>query len=259
MGGLSIGGSWGLALLITLSGIFLLAGMAALVPATGLSEPLLPLWRGILLAGAVVLLIMALPFVLLTELFLIVVPIEGLLGDLPQPEQQAQRLVESDDEGGGSNFGWVLVSMRVLGGIAVVAFILILLSSLFLYLRRRTDDEEDRESVTPAGSVIDDILSLLNGLRPRRGEPAARTPDLTENGLALRQLYLGVVAEAEKRGAERRPSTTPGRFAPAMDAVLGLAGFGREVTREFERVRYARAEISTSRLQELQQQWRGLR
>jgi hypothetical protein len=258
MGGLSIGGSWGLALLITLGGIFLLAGMAALVPATGLSEPLLPLWRGILIAGAVALLLMALPFVLLTELFLIVVPIESLLGDLPQPEQQARELVQSDDEGGGSDFGWVLISLRVLGGIAVVAFIVILLSSLFLYLRRRTDDEEDRESVTPTGSIVDDILSLLKGLRPGRGRPAARLPDLSQNGLALRQLYLGVVAEAEKRGAERRPSMTPGRFAPAMDTVLGLAGFGREVTQEFERVRYARAEISSGRLHELQQQWRSL-
>jgi hypothetical protein len=259
MGGLNLAGSWGLALLLTLAGIFILAGLAALVPATGLSEPLLPLWRGILIAGGLILLIMALPLVLITELFLILVPVEGLLGDLPQPEIQPRELVSGDDDGGGgSDYDWLFVSVRVLGGIAVGAFILVLLSSLFLYLRRRTDEDEERESVTPAGSVLQDLLSLLRGLRPARAQGAQTLPDLSREGLALRELYLGVVAEVERRGVERGESMTPRRFAPAIDSVVA-SDFGRRLTHEFELVRYARTEVPAERVSALQREWREVR
>ena len=259
LGGLNIFGSWGVALLATLGGIFVLAGLAALVPATGLSEPLLPLWRGILLAGGVVLLIMALPFVILTEIFLILVPIEGLLGDLPQPEIQPQQLVEGEDDSGSSSWDWFFVSLRVLGGIALVVFVLILLSSLFLYLRRRHEDDEERESVSPSGSVVADLLSLLRGLRPQRSKTPDRTPDLTPNGLALRELYLGVVAETERRGIARADSLTPRRFVPAIETTFPSAGFGSRLTDQFELVRYGRAEISGKRVADLRREWKDLR
>jgi Domain of unknown function (DUF4129) len=255
VGGLRLVGPWGLTVLATVAAIFVIAGLAALAPVTGLSEPLLPLWRGILIAGAIFILILALPAILLAELLFILLPLEGLLGDGFPPPNEIGQLVEDENDDGGSGFGWLLLPLRVFAGILALLILLAGLVLLFLFLRRKPGEEEEREDLAPTGGVIQDLLSLLGSLRPQR-RAAPRVPDLDEAALALRALYIDVLHAAARRGAERPASITPRQFVPALAELYGRH-FCDQLTGAFEKTRYGRAKIELDEVRQLRQAWRA--
>ncbi|MEX2236546.1 MAG: DUF4129 domain-containing protein [Dehalococcoidia bacterium] len=250
---------WALALAATLLGLLVIVGLASLLPSTGLAEAAIPVARAILFSSGLLIAILALPLILLAELVFLFLPVEGVLGDpFPEPAQIPGEIQGEREEEGDSPATYFFVSLRVLGVIGLIILALVLIAWMFLYLRRERDEEEEREPVAPAGNLLEDVLSLLRALRPHRAPPGPAPPDLDEQAMAIRELYLRVEAEAEKRGTPRPASITPRGFAPALGTIFGH-DFSEALTGEFERARYARLPVDRRRVEELRRAWRAAR
>jgi hypothetical protein len=146
-----------------------------------------------------------------------------------------------------------------------IAFVLIAVAAaaylayrLFGRLKSAEQDaDEERETMEAEGSLLGDLAGLLRGLRPRHTTNDATDPTLPDGILAVRRLYLGLLARAEGNGVQRPPAATPAEFEPSLERALA-SPLAERATAAFAAARYGRIEPSPNDLQQMQDQAKAL-
>lgn len=153
--------------------------------------------------------------------------------------------------------GALVMLVRAVTAVAIAGIILFVFYVAFRRLRRsRYAMDEVRESVIAESGLKDDVAGLLGRLwsRLRRSDGE---PDLPEDVLAVRRLYLSVLSQAARNGLERPPSRTPLEFAPSLEAHFASLVPGH-ISHTFAQARYGLMPPSSAELERLRQQWEDL-
>lgn len=141
---------------------------------------------------------------------------------------------------------YTMASMIVVGLAVVTAF-------LFQRFQKQQDAGEDKESVYTEGRLAADLGNWLGSMFRRRG--ASRVVRANE---PARRLYFEMLAVAEERGVERRPTETPLDLAPRLQSTF-RSETPVEITGLFDDVRYGGREAEEEEVGRLRAQWEGLR
>lgn len=116
------------------------------------------------------------------------------------------------------------------------------------------DEDEERETMEAEGNLREDLAALLRGLRPRRAANGnAADPNLPAGILAVRRLYLALLARSALRGVTRPPQATPAEFEPALVRALD-APAAADVSAAFAAARYGRREPAPTELRRLSEE-----
>lgn len=169
----------------------------------------------------------------------------NFLEDLRRNEEQNRRTPE-----------FLVIAGRTLFALVLAAPIAWLFYSAFRRLRRTTlHGDEFRERVTiegeqdgPFGGRLGRLLSLLHW----RG---SGEPNLPEDVLAVRRLYLTMLERAARQGLHREPpGRTPLEFAPDLEQHFTSSVPG-EISRAFTAARYGLRAPPRSELERMRQEW----
>lgn len=139
---------------------------------------------------------------------------------------------------------------------ALLLFTALVAGIVFAWTRARRRYAALREGAVrgdAAGSLREDVLGLLRGLRPGRRQAA---PD--PGASAAARLYFEVLDDAERRGHPRDPAQTPHEFAPVLHDTY-RSDLADEITALFEEARYAGREPDPRTVAELADRWRQVR
>lgn len=122
---------------------------------------------------------------------------------------------------------------------------------LFWALRKRTTRRPVvAATATSAGSLMDDLRSLMRGFGRKRTEQRDRSAD------PVGRLYRDVLDEAEHQGLQRSPAETPREFAPILHEQF-RTNVTDDITQVFVDARYAGREIPESEVERLEAEWRA--
>ncbi|MSQ12174.1 MAG: DUF4129 domain-containing protein [Dehalococcoidia bacterium] len=137
---------------------------------------------------------------------------------------------------------WAVVGAMVKWGLLALLVLGILLFLLWLFRKREKtlaeDQNEVRESIR---SEVDDEDNLLGAILPKghgKGHLALYPlPEGTDPLARLYRAYFHALNTAQERGEPRRPSETPGEYAPRLATVVP-GTHADELSRTFARARY---------------------
>ena len=253
--------------------LLILAGSAGVLGLVGLAAGLVPLeplraaFTAVVVPIATLILaildllfyLLALPFALLINWL-----VAHLAGKNQPPLQPPPDIVSQAAQHAkhhAHNIGIVIaIFLAKLLLFAVLAAVLLLLFIwAFRRLRQGGTDEEERESVWVDGTVQGDLKALLDNLLGRFRHPAeGQEPALPARILAVRRLYLRMLARAEAGGLARPPAATPDEFAPVLTAHFASPA-PETVSHRFSRARYGLQEPSADELSRLQDELKKLR
>ncbi|HEU0075590.1 MAG TPA: DUF4129 domain-containing protein [Dehalococcoidia bacterium] len=141
---------------------------------------------------------------------------------------------------------YTMASMIVIGLAIVMAF-------LFQRFQKKPGGDDNKESVYTEGRLAADLGNWLGSMFRRHGGGRV----VRENE-PVRRLYLEMLAAAEERGVERRPSETPLDLAPRLQSTFRSEA-PVEITGLFDDVRYGAMEAEEAEVQRLRALFEGLR
>jgi hypothetical protein len=180
-----------------------------------------------------------------------------VLGLGARDETPPQELASGDRVGDQSGQGtdlpqWVDHLVRYTMASMIVVGLAILTAFLFQRFQKKPGAGENKESVYTEGRLAADLGNWLGSLFQRRGGRVVR-----ENEPA-RRLYLEMLAAAEERGVERRPSETPLDLSPRLQSTF-RSETPVEITGLFDDVRYGGMEAEEAEVRRLRALFEGLR
>ncbi|HZQ37709.1 MAG TPA: DUF4129 domain-containing protein [Dehalococcoidia bacterium] len=170
-------------------------------------------------------------------------------------QEDAAQQLKNGAHGGASALLIVLFKLVVV--LLVVVLISYLAYRLFYRLHRAPAEGEEREALEHEGSLRADLLSLLGSLLPRRGAKASPAePELPDELLRVRRLYLHALDRAQEHGHPRPAAATPDEFEPEL--AQALAGdTAAAATRAFVAARYGRIAPDRTELQQIERRVAG--
>lgn len=155
--------------------------------------------------------------------------------------------------------GVVLFIERLL--VIVVIGVLAYLTLRWLLRRlvhlERTPDSL-RESIYEEGGLADDFNAMLKALFGRFRRRVEEPPDLPEDILSIRRLYLQMLRRAEEDGLVRPPAATPHEFVPTLVEHFKSAA-PEAISNAFAAARYGRHPPSRAELEQLRRAWQAVR
>lgn len=168
-----------------------------------------------------------------------------------------RQLREGQEQEEGTAPEALLVLLRVVAALVVAAIVLGIFYLAFRRLRsRQPARDEVRESVVAEGGLKEDVTGLLGRLWSRL-QRAGGEPDLPEEVLAIRRLYLSMLARAARGGLRRPPAKTPLEFAPALEEHFASPLPGH-ISHAFVQARYGLTPPPPAELERLRRQWQNL-
>jgi hypothetical protein len=172
--------------------------------------------------------------------------------DEPPPEALPASDEVGSQEGKGSVLpGWVHHLVRYSMASIIFVTIAVALALLFQRFQKRPDSGDNKESVYTEGRLAADLGNLIGSLFHRRGGRVVRANE------PVRRLYFEMLAAAESRGVQRRPTDTPLDLSPRIESTF-RSQTPREITGLFDDVRYGALEADEEEVRRLRTQWEGL-
>jgi hypothetical protein len=160
---------------------------------------------------------------------------------------------------------WAMESIKWFVVALVVGLVLFILAKAVSRMRvRRAHDEieEIHESLWSWRGLSDDLKEMFRNLFRKKGAlPAANPFDEDFDGeMDVREIYRHVLWEGKRSGLARRRQETPGEYSvrvrqsvPDSDEPL------RDITREYESVRYGDNIVPEDRVKSANSLWRRLK
>ncbi len=212
---------------------------------------------GIAWVGAGILAIITWPIIKFLEgVFWLFDLVTGGLGarNEPPPEiVQAGDRVGSQEGQGAHLPMWVDHVVRYMMASMVLVGLAVITGFLFQRFQKRPDSGENKESVYTEGRLASDLGNLIGSMFRRRGSGrAVRTNE------PARRLYFEMLAAAEARGVERRPTETPLDLSPRLQTTFRSETPG-EITALFDDVRYGGMDAEEEEVRRLRAEFEGLR
>jgi hypothetical protein len=171
----------------------------------------------------------------------------------PPPEVGPAGDRVGDQSGQGTDLPmWVDHLVRYTMASIIGVTLVIITAVLFQRFQKRPVTTDGRESVYSEGRLGADLGNLFNSIFRRGG--GSHVPRSNE---PVRRLYFEMLAAAEARGVERRPTETPLDLAPRLQSTFRSETPG-EITGLFDDVRYGAVEADEAEVRRLRTQWEGL-